>query len=179
MHHKKLSNNVWKIIEQRIEKKLSSWKGKHLFVGGCFVLINSVLTSLVMFMLSFFEVPRGVLEKIDYYRSRFYWQCEQHKKKYRLTRWNIICQPKEQGGLGIQNIDVQNRCLLSKWLFRLINEEGIWQNLLKKKYLCSQTITHVQKKLGDSQFWSSLMKVKESFLSLGHFKLNNGLNIRF
>jgi glycopeptide antibiotics resistance protein len=95
MHHKKLSNNVWKIIEQRIEKKLSSWKGKHLFVGGCFVLINSVLTSLVMFMLSFFEVPRGVLEKIDYYRSRFYWQCEQHKKKYRLTRWNIICQPKE------------------------------------------------------------------------------------
>jgi hypothetical protein len=27
MHHKKLSNNDWKIIEQRIEKKLSSWKG--------------------------------------------------------------------------------------------------------------------------------------------------------
>jgi hypothetical protein len=37
------------------------------------VLINSVLTSLVMFMMSFFEVPRGVLKKIDFYRSRFYW----------------------------------------------------------------------------------------------------------
>jgi hypothetical protein len=146
MHHKKLSNNDWKIIEQRIEKKLSSWKGKHLSVGGRLVLINSVLTSLVMFMLSFFEVLRGVLEKIDYYRSRFYWQCEQHKKKYRLERWSIICQPKEQGGLGIQNIDVQNRCLLSKWLFRLITEEGIWQNMFKRKYLHSQTITHVQKK---------------------------------
>jgi hypothetical protein len=41
-------------------------------VGGHLVLINSVLTSLVMFMLSFFEVPRGVLEKIDYYKSKFY-----------------------------------------------------------------------------------------------------------
>jgi hypothetical protein len=96
-----------------------------------------------MFMLSFFEVPRGVLEKIDYYRSMFYGQSDQHKKKYRLTRWNIIYQPKEQGGLGIINIDVQNKCLLSKWLFKLINEEGLWQNILKRKYLKTQTITHV------------------------------------
>jgi hypothetical protein len=48
--------------------------------GGRLVLINSVLTSLVMFMLSFFEVPKGVLEKIDYYRSRFFWQGEGHRK---------------------------------------------------------------------------------------------------
>jgi hypothetical protein len=80
MHHRKLSNNDWKIIKQWIEKKLSSWKGKHLSVGGCLILINSVLTSLVMFMLSFFEVLRGVLKKINYYRSRFYWQSDQHKK---------------------------------------------------------------------------------------------------
>jgi hypothetical protein len=73
MHHKRLSNSDWKIIEQRIEKKLSSWKGKHLSVGGCLNLINSILTTLIMFMLYFFEVPRGVLEKIDYFRSRFYW----------------------------------------------------------------------------------------------------------
>jgi len=31
------------------------------------VLINSVQSSLTLFMLSFFEMPRGVLKKIDYY----------------------------------------------------------------------------------------------------------------
>jgi hypothetical protein len=36
------------------------------------VLINSVLTSLTMFMLPFFEVQKRVLEKIDYYRSQFF-----------------------------------------------------------------------------------------------------------
>jgi hypothetical protein len=87
-------------------KKLSSWKGNHLSVGGYPVLINSVLTSLVIFMLSFFEVLRRVLEKIDHYRSMFYWQSDQHKKKYKLVRWNIICQPREQGSLDIHNIDV-------------------------------------------------------------------------
>jgi hypothetical protein len=101
------------------------------------------------------------------------------KEKYRLARYNIICQPKGQGGLGILNIDVQNRCLLSKWLFKLINEEGIWQTMMRHKYLRTQTIRHVQRKPSDSHFLSGLMKVKDSFLSLGHMKLNNGENIHF
>ncbi len=83
-------------------------------VGGRLVLINSVLSSLAMFMISFFEIPKGVLQKIDYYRSRFFWQGDDHKKKYRLTRWDIICQPKDQGGLGVHNLEIQNKCLLSK-----------------------------------------------------------------
>ena len=81
MHFRKLSNNDWKVIEQRIERKLSSWKGKHMSVGGRLVLINSVLSSLAMFMISFFEIPKGVLHKIDYYRSCFFWQGDDHKKK--------------------------------------------------------------------------------------------------
>jgi hypothetical protein len=34
MHDKRLSNSDWKIIEQMIERKLRSWKGNHLSVGG-------------------------------------------------------------------------------------------------------------------------------------------------
>jgi hypothetical protein len=51
--------------------------------------------------------------------------------------------------------------------------------MLRRKYLRTHTITHMQRKSGDSHFWSGLMKVKESFLSLGHMKLNNGENIYF
>ena len=71
MHTRKLSNKDWQTIENRIEKKLSGWKGKLLLVGGRLVLINSMLSSLPMFMMSFFELPKGVLEKIDRFRSRF------------------------------------------------------------------------------------------------------------
>jgi hypothetical protein len=49
------------MIEERIEKKLSSWKGKCLPLGDGLVLINSVLSSLPIFMLSFFKIPKGVL----------------------------------------------------------------------------------------------------------------------
>jgi hypothetical protein len=72
MHFRKLNNKDWKMIEERIEKRLSGWKGKMLTVGGKLVLINSLLSSLPMFMLSFLGLPRGVLEMIECFRSRFF-----------------------------------------------------------------------------------------------------------
>ena len=63
MHYRKLSNKDWKAIEDRIEKRLSGWKGKFLSVGGRLVLINSFLSGLPMLMLSFFEIPRGIFKK--------------------------------------------------------------------------------------------------------------------
>jgi len=59
MNTRKLNNKVWKTIENRIKKRLSSWKGKLLLVGGCLVLINSVLSSLPMFMMSFLNCRRA------------------------------------------------------------------------------------------------------------------------
>ena len=179
MSHRKLSNKDWNRVEERFEKKLNSWKGKHLSYGGRLILINSVLSSLSMFMFSFFEVPRGILKKLDYYRSRFFWQGDGHRTKYRLAKWNMLCRPKEQGGLGIQDLDVQNKCLLSKWLFKLINEDGVWQRLLRNKYLGTKTIAQVEKKPCDSHFWSGLMKIKTLFLSFGNFEVQSGSQIRF
>jgi len=72
MHVRRLSNKDCKVIQDRMEKKLSSWKGKLLSAGGRLVLINSILSSLPMFMMSFFEISRGVLKKIECFRSRFF-----------------------------------------------------------------------------------------------------------
>jgi hypothetical protein len=59
-------------VEDRFEKKLANWIGKMLSYGGRLVLINSVLTSLPMFMLSFFEIPKGVRKFLDFFHSRFF-----------------------------------------------------------------------------------------------------------
>ena len=59
IHYRKLLNSEWYLVECRFEGKLSCWKGKLLSYGDRLVLINSVLTSLPMFTLSFFEIPLG------------------------------------------------------------------------------------------------------------------------
>ena len=58
-----------------------------------------------MFILSFFEVPVGVRKRLDFYRSRFFWQIDENKAKYRLAKWEMICRPKDQGGLGVENLE--------------------------------------------------------------------------
>jgi hypothetical protein len=72
MHHRKLMNRDWKHVQERFQK-LNCWRSKLLSVGGRLVLLDSVLSSLPMFMLSFFELPKGVMKKLDYFRSRFFW----------------------------------------------------------------------------------------------------------
>ena len=72
IHYRKLLNKEWKPVEDRFDRKLGSWAGKLLSYGDRLVLINAVLTSLPMFLLSFFEIPKGVRKRLDIYRSRFF-----------------------------------------------------------------------------------------------------------
>jgi hypothetical protein len=62
----------------------------------------------------------------------------------------VLSKPKCLGGLGILDLKLQNECLLSKWFFKLLNENGLWQDLIKKKYLYNKSITQVTRKPGDS-----------------------------
>lgn len=98
IHYRKLRNNDWKWVEEHYEKRLGSWKGKLLSTGRRLTLINSVLSSLPLYMMFFFAISRCVLKKLDCFRSRFYWQCDDQKKKCHLMKWSIMCRPKEQRG---------------------------------------------------------------------------------
>jgi hypothetical protein len=59
MHYRKIHNIDWRRTEERFHKWLSCWYSKLLSVDECLILINSVLSSLPMFMLSL--LLRGVL----------------------------------------------------------------------------------------------------------------------
>jgi hypothetical protein len=179
MHHRQLLNSEWSKVGERFQQKLSCWKAKYLSYWGRLVLLNSVLNSLPMFMMSFFEVPKGVLKNLDHFRSRFFWQGFAIKHKYRLAKSDILCRPKDQGGLEILNLQLQNKCLLSKWLVNLLNTNGTWQSLLRNKYLRTKTLTQVSSKPNDSHFWRGLMRIKDEVLSNSSFVIKDGTNTGF
>jgi hypothetical protein len=146
-----------------MKNKLGCWQGKMLDMGTRVLLINACLSSIPLYMLSFYRLPMGVHKIFSIYRSRFLWQEEQGVRKYHLVDWGTVCTPKDLGGLGVLNLDLMNIGLLCKWLWKLENETGMWQDILKKKYLQKETMTQIEEKPGVSQFWSGLVKVKEVF----------------
>ena len=65
LYHKRNSNKDWKVIEDRFERRLSTWKSKLLSYGGRLTLINSVLSNL-----SVRPGTEGLLIGIEYSRVR-------------------------------------------------------------------------------------------------------------
>ena len=81
--------------------------------------------------------------------------------------------------MGIEVLDIKNKCLLSTWLFKLLNEEGVWQELLSNKYLRGKTLAQIQPKPTDSPFWRGIMSVRHDFFDRGFFVVGNGQGTRF
>jgi hypothetical protein len=64
-------------------------------------------------------------------------------------------------------------------LLKLLNEDGVWQELLRNKCPHSKSLAEVIIKPMDSPFWKRLMKVKEDFFNRGSFTVGNGEETRF
>lgn len=79
--------------------------------------------------------------------------------KYHLVNWLDVCQPRDQGRLGVTNLEVKSITLLCKWIWRLENEEGDWHEMIRAKYLNRKTLTRCVASDGNSHFWNSLMSL--------------------
>lgn len=140
INQKRIMNKDWKQTEEKMEKRVGCWQGNLQSIGGRVTLINSCLSSTPLYMLSFYRIPKGVKEKMDFVRRRFLWQEDQGIRKYHLVQWLVVCSPKEQGGLGIRDLDIMNKALLGKWLWNLEKTDGMWQKLLKRKNLSKKIL---------------------------------------
>ena len=90
------------------------------------------------------------------------------------------CRPKDQGGLGIENLGVKNRCLLSKWLYKLsVETDATWAQILHNKYLHFKTLSQVTVRPIDSPFWKGLMRVKAALFNRTKFIVGDGNDTRF
>lgn len=81
--------------------------------------------------------------------------------------WGTLCQPKEQGEVGLKSLRLTNDAFLSKILWRLhTNPTSLWAQVLFGKYgrggeLHERPIP----KSSDSQLWKGLARVWENFNS--------------
>ena len=73
----------------------------------------------------------------------------------------------------------QNLTLLAKWWWKLETREGLWQQIVKVKYLWNKTITTVKTNLSDSSCWKEIMKVRDVYIAGRGIKIKDGSLVRF
>ncbi|GAU44838.1 hypothetical protein TSUD_280390 [Trifolium subterraneum] len=126
---------TWTPILDSMRKKLSSWNGRHLSIGGRVTLINSVLSCLPLYIFSFYKAPLCVIKDLVSIQRNFLWGGGLESSKMCWVSWDRICQSKEKGGLGIKDLEIFYSSLLCKWKWRcLTDSEAPWYGLLRYRY---------------------------------------------
>lgn len=131
---------TWNPIISKIEKKLATWRGKLLSMGGRLTLIKSALSNLPLYFMSLFPVPRGIINKISALQRNFLWNGRPEKNSMPLIKWDSIQLPRKLGGLSVGNLFHRNLALLYKWVWRYFSDQSaLWRYVIQNKYKYAQS----------------------------------------
>ena len=128
---------VWDSIEERFRKRLSSWKRQYISKGErpLSSLIRSTLSSLPIYFLSLFRMPKLVCSRLEKIQRDFLWGGSNLERKPHLVNWKTVCLEKSRGGLGVRGLSKMNKALLCKWCWRFANErDTLWRLVIRTKF---------------------------------------------
>lgn len=165
---------TWNPVLQKFRSRLASWKGRNLSIGGRVTLINSVLSSLPLYFFSFYKAPKVVIREMIKIQRDFLWGVKEDARGMYWVAWDKVCREKNEGGLGIKNLENFNISLLSKWKWRcLVDENANWRGLLSHRYgelsgfMSSDSVRSMR---SDSLWWRDLCIVGKEEMGDDWFK---------
>ena len=185
----------WSFVEDKFTMHGENWISEVLPMGGRLIKVNYAMSHVPTFYMSMFLLNKTTLEKWDKPRRKFFWHKNKKKstlerwdkprrkffwhrkgkkKGYHMVKWDRVCRSKKKGGLGVKDLRKQNISLLVKWWWKLDKNKGLWQDIVKAKYLKKTSVAMVEVKNNDSQCWKSLLRVKNLYMKGRGVKLNKG-----
>jgi hypothetical protein len=101
----KLTKNQIQPLVDKIADRLPSWKADLLTKAGRKILVQSVLTSMTVYLLMALDIPPWALKAIDKCQHGFLWKGRKDVRGgHCLIAWPKVTRSIELGGLGISNL---------------------------------------------------------------------------
>ena len=108
------STRDFDFVVEKVQAKLSSWKGKLLSPAGRVVLVQSVTYAIPAYYMQNVALPAKICTKLNKINRDFLWGSTVEKKKMHMVSWEKVCRPKNLGGLGLYATKPRNIALLAK-----------------------------------------------------------------
>jgi hypothetical protein len=127
--------STWEPMLNVIRGRLGGWGNKYVSLGGRIVLINAVLNAIPTFYLSYLKLPKKVWKELVKIQRVFLWAGLSNHSKTCWVKWDVICRPKKEGGLGVRDLRLVNISLLAKWKWKLLTyDEELWKDVVVARY---------------------------------------------
>ena len=130
----------WLWIIDKYRKRNNGWSLRWLSKGGKLILAQAVFQRLLVYWAHLFLIAKAITEIINTTMANFIWEGGRGKGKYHLTELEHITDPKNWGGWGLLDIDSFGKALIMKSIWRCLHTPGVWRDLIRYKYLRSQTL---------------------------------------
>lgn len=156
-----LEKKSFEEIKDSVLSKVAGWKGRALSQAGRTTLIKTVVTTMPIYCMSTFILPKGWCEEIDRLLKDFWWGFPiQKTRNYMPRAWDAICLPKEADGLGLRRLFEVNKALIAKLERKLFREpESLWVKTVKNKYKVSNPYLLTESGGYSSWVWCGILKV--------------------
>ncbi|KAL8468554.1 hypothetical protein ACS0TY_031669 [Phlomoides rotata] len=104
----------WTGLCDKMKKKLVRWDGKTISMAGRAILIQSVLSAIPIYSLSFYIIPKiSTLDLVRIQRA-FLWGGDGENTKIPWVSWTALCKDTREGGLGFKDVGLFNKALIGK-----------------------------------------------------------------
>lgn len=149
---------VFRAIEERINKKLKNWKTRTLSQVGKLVLLKSVAQSIPSYVMNCFLLSPSVIYRINQCMARFWWGQKADERRIHWCKWEIACLPKNLGGLGLRDLESFNLAFLAKQGWKLLTQpHSLLTQCLKARYFPRCSFLQANLGFSPSFTWRSIL----------------------
>ncbi|GJT71816.1 putative reverse transcriptase domain, reverse transcriptase zinc-binding domain protein [Tanacetum coccineum] len=150
-----------KILVQKVKNKIDDWKNKSLSFAGRIQLVASVLSPMQVYWSSIFILPKAIIKEIEAVSRGFLWCQGDMKRGKSKVKWDVVCLPKSEGGLGIRRLKTWNVALMTTHIWSILsNRQSLWVNWIYSYRLQERNFWDVPIKADSSYGWRKILQMR-------------------
>lgn len=169
---------TFETIKDKVWTRINNWKNTFLSQARKEVLLKSVVQAIPTYAMNMFWLTHRTCKDIASLIAKFWLSHMQKDTIIDWKKWDFLGETKSHGGLGFRDLEAYNKTLLTKQIWRLVeNPISLAGNILKSKYFSHSSILSAKQGYNPSQLWRSFRDaiplVKASML----WRVGNGRKI--
>ena len=134
--------------------------------------------ALPTYTMSCFKLPIGLCHEIEALIKKFFWGQRGGGRKVHWIKWEELCKPKSQGGMGFKDLSMFNDALLAKQTWRLLhNKTSLFYRVFKSKFFPTSTIMEAANLSSASYAWRSIIRGREVIKKGAIWQIGDGQSV--
>ncbi|XP_048608961.1 uncharacterized protein LOC125584486 [Brassica napus] len=170
---------LFAFLKDSLMHRVNGWTGRWLSKGGKEVMIKSILLALPTYVMSTFLLPLEICENLASAIAQFWWSSNPPKRGIHWAKWEKVCLPKEEGGIGFCLIHEFNLALLAKQLWRLVQyPDSLVARVLRGRYYRLSSPLSATSTSIPSYVWTSIISARKLLLLGIRQKIHSGYEVK-